>query len=292
MTTTPGRRAEDRQRRFRRILIALDALSDDVSALHSAADLAALLHAELSALLVEDVDLLTLAEHPGASALGMRSARRFPLDADSMRRALKSQMAARRRAIEEAAERRRLKVSFLVRRGRLPAEVVASAEEADLVVVDWACGALTPARGAGRPRPGRVACAVAAVVAGSVLLLRPGMAAVGGPVLVAYDGSAAAEAAVDAASDLAGAGGLVVALVTDKAEEAAAWRRTLAQRLATRRLEARFVELPVAAIERVGDLAREKGAALIVLGAAQAIVAGAEPREILERVDCSLLLVR
>lgn len=291
MSALPTRRAEDRRSRFRRVLIALDALSDDVSVLQSAADLAALLRVELRALFVEDIDLLTLAEHPGASAFGISSARRYPLDADSMRRALRAQMAARRRAIEEAAERRHLKVSFLVRRGRLPAEVAASAEEADLVVMDWECGAIAPSRGGRRPRPGLMACSVASIVARSVLLLRPGAAA-GGPALVAYDGSAGAEKAIDSGADLAGGQGLIVALLTEHPDEAEGWQEALARRLSPRRLEARFVQLPQAGIERLGDLAREKGAPLIVLGADQDIVAGAEPRALLERVDRSVLLVR
>jgi len=49
---------------IRRILVAMDTLSDNQAVLESAAELAAQLEAELTGLFVEDTDLLQAAELP------------------------------------------------------------------------------------------------------------------------------------------------------------------------------------------------------------------------------------
>ncbi|PKN22384.1 MAG: hypothetical protein CVU64_24985, partial [Deltaproteobacteria bacterium HGW-Deltaproteobacteria-21] len=58
---------------IRRILVAMDPSYRSVGALDVAAELAARLGAELSAVFVEDVDLLHLAELPFAMEIGSRS---------------------------------------------------------------------------------------------------------------------------------------------------------------------------------------------------------------------------
>jgi K+-sensing histidine kinase KdpD len=286
--------AEDRAAaRFRRILMAVDSTPENLSTVESVADLAARLEAELLGLFVEDIDLLRLAEHPEASAFSLLSAGRQHLTKGMVQRALRAQAARGRRAVEDAAARRRVKSSFQVRRGRVAAEVLALAEDADLVIVGWSAGGFaSPARNHRRP-PGTTARAVAAGASGSVLVLRHRVA-FSGPVLAVFDGSADAAGVIAAAAQLADreGAGLEIVLATGDAGEAGRWRRALEPELRARGLPVRFVGMPDADLDRLCRTAMRDHATIMVLGAASPLLAGAGAADLFERIDCSVLLVR
>ena len=283
--------AMDRRPRFRRILLALDATSEDEGALDVAARLAARLEAELTSLLVEDIDMVRLAELPGAYAFSTLSARRQSLDAGLVERALKVQLAATRRAVEAAARRRNVSASFAVRRGRLQAEVVSQAATADLVIIGFSSGGFSVHR-ASPERPGRVARAVAAEAAPSVLVLHPGAPA-GGPVVVAYDGTAEAQAAVEAALEVAGQeGSIEVVLMGDTLDEVEPWRQRVADQLAAHGIRPLFLHMPRAGLGALCLTARQRRASLMVLGAASPLLEGGIAERMATEIGCSVLLVR
>ena len=292
MTTgASSRRA--RRPRFRRILMALDSGYEDVSSVEAAAALAARLRAELLGLFVEDIDLVRLAELPDISAYSMLSAGRQRLATDHLKRILRMQLARCRQAVEEAAARRRIKCVFQVRQGRLVAEVLTMAGTSDLVVVGWSKGGVSTPWATTRMAPVATAQAVAEAAARSVLLLRPG-GAVGGPVVVAYDGSDESRQALAAAAEISGGdeGVIEVAMLTGRLDQAEAWKRDVTAALADLGAAVKFVHLPKAGLDDLCQIAEREGASLMVLGADLVLKESEPGRRLLERVGCSVLLVR
>lgn len=118
---------------IRRILLALSGAGEELARIDAAADLAAALEAELSALFVEDVDLLRASRLPSMWEMGRYSARLRLMQADSTLRLL--QAAARRseQALLRAAEARSLRYSFRVLQGKPLHTLLAQAASLDLV---------------------------------------------------------------------------------------------------------------------------------------------------------------
>jgi nucleotide-binding universal stress UspA family protein len=279
-------------RRFRRVLVALDWSSENTAAAEAVTALAARLRAELRAMFVEDIDLLRLAEHPDVYAFSMLSARGERLAADQLQRVLRSRLARSRRAIEEAASRRQLACAFEVRQGRLLAEALGAAGDEDLVIMSWSPGG-PPSWITSQPAAGALARALAELESRSVLLLHPDAPA-GGPVLIAYDASAAAKGALNAAAQIADedGGAIEVALLSGRVDDTRAWAKEIADAFAGSRLRISFVHLPKRGLEEFCRLAALQRASLMVLSADLALSEPDASRRALERVGCSVLLVR
>jgi hypothetical protein len=286
------------RRRFRRVVVAFDWGSENTGAVELVTALAERLRAELKAMFVEDIDLMRLAEHPHVFAFSTLSATGQQLAAEHLRRVLRSRLARSRAAIEAAAQRRQLKYAFEVRQGRLLAEALKAAESEDLVILSWTAGGRTASFGSGQAPPMVIAHALAEAHARSVLLLHPDAPA-GGPLVLAYDGSAAADAALVAALEIADDdGGVIeVALLSGRTAEVERWAEAIQQTLAGYpggggRFRARLISLPGGGLEDVCRTAARLGASLIVLGAELALAQHDAGRRALERVGCSVLLVR
>jgi len=282
-----------RRPRFRRILMALDSGYEDVSSVEAAAALAARLRAELLGLFVEDIDLIRLAELPEVSAFGTLSAGGQPLASDHLKRILRMQLSRSRQAIEAAAARRKIKCGFQVRQGRLVAEVLTAAGTADLVVVGWSKAATSTPWTTTRMAPVATARAVAEAAARSVLLLRP-EASIGGPVVVAYDGSDEARQVLAAAAEIADLdGGVIeVALLTRRLDQAETWQREVASALGELGPTTKFIHMPRAGLKELCQIVEREDASLMVLGADLVLRENEPGRRVLERVGCSVLLVR
>ena len=286
------------QRRFRRILLALDAGSDDPAGLDALALLAARLQAEVFGLTVEDEAEFDLADHPGVRFVSRMSATVVRMERVTVERSRRGRAENSRRALKTVMAAHRVKASFEIRRGMVADEVIARAQDADLIVLGWGSGGFAIARPG---RPGSVACAVAERSQRPVLLLRPGSPA-DGPMLVAYDGTPAGVRAVDAAAEIARphrdqdevqrGGAVTVALLTNSLGDAEAWRADIAARLASQGVGARFLHLPGALADDLIAAARQTGAALLVFGVDGANCCGSEVRAVLDRAGCSVLLVR
>lgn len=295
MTARPDGSAPPARSRFRRILLALDPSSGTLAAVDAVAALAARLDAEMRGLFVEDINLLRLAGHRDLSALSTLSARPQPLDSGVVERAIRIQIESCRRAIAEAARRQRVRFSFEVRRGRVADEVLALAEDADLVVVGWSSGGVSARPDTPWTTPGSIARIVAAGAARSVLLFRAG-AVLTGPVLVAYDGSESGEHALAAALELAlhdrAARRIELALLTSQIPLAETWRQSLSERLASEGVAASFLFLPDSPLEQMGRAARHDHIAILVLGADLPLLEGDGAGRLLDQIGCSILIVR
>ena len=278
-----------RQPLVRRILIGLDATGESLAALEVAAQVAARLEAELAGLFVEDVDLLRLAALPYAREVGFGGGQGRRLDPATVERQMRGQAAAARRALAETAERRHLRWSFRVARGRVEAELMAAAAESDLVALGKAFRPLTR-----RARLGRTARAVATGAPAAVLLAARGPSVPARPgretILVTYDGSPCAERALMIAARLARAarGGFVVFLV-DVPGAPAPRREAAEARIARSGVVARYRHVEPALLPAA--LQEEHGTFLVV---AEGCLPADEARvqRMIEAVACPVLLIR
>jgi nucleotide-binding universal stress UspA family protein len=193
---------------IRRILVAMDSSRHSLAAMEAAAELAAHTEAELFGLFVEDINLLRLTRLPFARQVNATSGAAEPVDAERMEREMRGQAAEARRALAAAAERVRVPWSFRVARGEVAAEVIAAAEEADVITLGK--------RGlaSNGHRLGSTAHAALTSARRSLLLSQHG-SPFGAPVLVVCDGTTGSREALDVALRLARAAGhrLVVLLV-------------------------------------------------------------------------------
>lgn len=190
--------AADEVLEFRRILVALDASKESLAALEAAAQLAARLHAELAGLFIEDADLLNLAGLPFSREAPLLSRAGRLLDLERLEQELKSKAAIARQALARRAESLHLQWSFRTARGRVDAELLAAAAEADLIAVGKSTRPLT-----GDVRLGRRARTVAAQSARSMLFASPAGCSGDAPLAAVYDGSTRSARALSLATRLA-----------------------------------------------------------------------------------------
>lgn len=187
---------EETETRVRRILVALDASADSLSALEAAADLAAALEAELRGLFVEEERLFRLAKHPLAEEVSLfgRAPRR--LESRDLERQLRALANRAREWMRHIAEQRRVEWSFRTVRGRVAAEILTACAEADLVSLGVSGRSV-------RRRPGSTVRALIRQGSRPVLIL-PRNARLGRRIHVLHDGSDASERAFRLAARIAG----------------------------------------------------------------------------------------
>jgi nucleotide-binding universal stress UspA family protein len=182
---------------IRRILVALDASQPSLAALEAAVELATRLRAELLGLFVEDVNLLRLAGLPFAREIHLPSATIRPINGPTLERELHAWAARVRQILAAAASQARVDWSFRVVRGHVAPEVLAAAQEADLLSLGVASGPLTRHR-----HLGSTARLVAAESPRTVLLLQQGEK-LGRSIVAVYDGSVIARRALVLAARIA-----------------------------------------------------------------------------------------
>ena len=265
---------------IRRILIALDASASGLAALETAVALASRMEAELLGLFVEDINLLRFAALPFAREVSYFSARTRRLDSGEMERALRAQASRAGAALIEAAERQRVRCSFRVVRGEVTTQLLAAAHDIDLVALGMA-----------RRQFRRISSTVREIVnAGqsSVLLLPPD-AQIRTPVVVVYDGSPASVRTLSVARHLAQRqDNILTVLTTAKTEDQKAGA---AKQLEGSRLAVRYRSLPDVDIAGVAQGARQVAAGTLILCASLYLKEGTL-EDLLERLDCAVLLVR
>lgn len=187
---------EGRRKRFRRILVALDAGDEALRALTLAADLAQSLEAEVAALFVEDRELLRLGELPSFEEIDLSGVRHRRLDRPTIKRELRFQARWVEARLAGLAARRQLRWSFQVVRGHLMEALRQAAAPEDLISLGPLAGARhLPRRSGGCFRLGAGLPAFLAVSA------RDRWAK--GPLAVLLDGSPCAAQALALAAKLA-----------------------------------------------------------------------------------------
>lgn len=279
----------------RRVLLALDSSMPTSLALAEAARLARRLDAELTALFIEDVNLLNIAELPLARHINLLSGGSEPVDRAMMEARLRAQAEQSRRAVAAVAEQAGLRWSFRIVRGRIAEAVIAAANDQDLLLIGWT------ARGGGQGRLARVRLRhrprsqasslvrqIAIATGRPVMLLRGGEI-LDRPVALVFDGSPGAARALTAAAALATLARqkLVVLIVgaADLAELAAA---LLAD---TGLKDAEYRSLRDMTVGGICDARARADAGIVVLDAESAVLAGGDGSP-LAGFSCPVLLTR
>jgi len=271
---------------FRRVVLALDSGADYRAALGEAIRLAAALHAELTALLVEDAGLLGAARHAFVHRYAPMRARWEPFGESEVESAFRTLADRVRAAVAEAAGRDHIAWSFTVVRGQAEAAALSAAQDADLVVL----GAGQDALLAGL-RPPSLARLGKRARERSVLYVRP-RAPAAGRLTVAYDGAPGADRALAVAARLGPPRDLTVALTGPDADAADALETRARAVLGEAAAGAQFVPLPKARAADLCGLSARVGARALVIGADNALLRSAAARKRLDEVDCRVLVVR
>jgi len=127
--------AIDEKMLIRRIVVGIDASPHSLLALDSVAQLAARLHVELVGVFVEDINLLRTVEFPFAREVNRLSGAVQPIDRTGIDRQLKFQARQAQQALEKVARECQVACSFRVVRGGVSQELIAAAEQEDLVTL-------------------------------------------------------------------------------------------------------------------------------------------------------------
>lgn len=122
--------------KIRRVIVGLDPALQSRALLEAAVELAERMEAELIGLFVENQDLLHFAGLPFAREVGFASATRRTLDVESMERSLRALAKEAQQTLASVAGRTPVQWSFRVVRGAPAAQLLAAAEESDLVIAN------------------------------------------------------------------------------------------------------------------------------------------------------------
>jgi len=244
-----------------RIMVALDTSARSSAALDTAAELAGALGAQLLGLFVEDINLLRLAGLPFAREVGRASAAARPLDFSEVERAMRMEAARAERSIAGAAQRLQLQWSFRVTRGQMIAQVLAEAQQVDMVVLG---------------RAGEYAT--------------PGV----GPVLVLFDGSPTARQALATAARLAKANErqLGVLIPADTTESFQQQRGLAAASVGHGAPRMRYIALASSGVAHLARAAQAEKCSAFVLASASLPLGAEEIGALIHAIGCPVVLIK
>ena len=268
-----------------RVVVPLDAASENRTVIDTAARLAASARATLLGVFVEDEDLLHLAGLPFARQI-ILGAGAEPFTTEQIELDLQIAAERARRELVAAAKRHAVTASFEIVRGA-PESVFAGVTERDLVVA----GALT------RPIAGdfRVECrwwSSIAMAPGPFLLVRDTRGSAGTVVTLLRDRGPAAARLIEAAAQVAKAGeGILTVICLPAIADAKGIEKWIAERLGAHPVRVR-IEVARAELEALGPQIGELGCRLLAIDASLSAGRADRLREFVERFACDVLFVR
>jgi hypothetical protein len=133
--------------RIHRVLMALDAASASLERFQAAVELAVLLRAELTALLVEDEELLRVVDYPHAQHVSLVTGRSEPIDRETVVRQLRATAQQMERRLARLAEVRQVAIRLEVVSGSRLSSRLDESHGADLLVMDRPGSGLRPRTG-------------------------------------------------------------------------------------------------------------------------------------------------
>lgn len=278
----------ERDKSIERILVALDASPASFAALEAAAELAADFGAELVGLFVEDVNLLRIAEISFTQEVGFFSATSRRLEIRHVQRQFRSQASRAEQALRQAAEQAGVNWSFRVVRGVIAAELLTAASDTDLVIMGrmgWSAR--------GRKRLGSTARAMLSQGTQLTLLLQPGIL-LSQPFLVVYNGSVMSQKALAIAAQLLPEheGRLTVLILAEDQETVQRLQQETKSWLTPQNLQARYLWRSRVNTQDLARLVQTGQYQTLILPGSGLLLSNETILELLDRTDCSVLLVR
>jgi nucleotide-binding universal stress UspA family protein len=277
-------KAENRNRKINRILVALDDSSKAIDLLHAAADLALELEAELIGLFVEDVDLLNAADLPIFRDINLSSRTRRKVDRIQIERVLHQRVTKIRAEVERIRQERPLDLKLTITRGTVANEIQKAAADADMVIMSRSTMS--------SQRLGSTAHQIAGDLTCNLLLIEPSRADIT-HLLTIYDGSEKARRALSSAALLADAqnGKLTIAVVGEDEAAAQALKAQASQWLHEQGIEANYRWLLPPETSKLKDIVESEGQCLLILPDESSMVEKGTLREILPELKCEVFLV-
>lgn len=274
---------------IRRILLALDASAGSRRLIRTAVELAAELNAELVGLFVEDADLLRLADSPFLREIGSFSTARRTVGMGQLERQFRAQANQLRRTLMQLAGTRPISWRFQVTRGTVAREIAKATTDSDLVILDKA--------GWSSMQPRRLGAVSRSFLplAPNLTLMVQGDTLLHLPLYLVYDGSAASQRALMATARLLreNIGQLTILLAATDREHAAQLQRESGRWLGAQGLAAYYRQLPTQnTSDRIVHLATSHHVGLLVLPTPSQLLDDAQVADLLDTLDCPVLLVR
>jgi nucleotide-binding universal stress UspA family protein len=270
---------------IRRILVALDASPQSLAALEAATQLAARFEAELIGIYVEDINWIRLANFPFAREVSHYSATPRRLDSPQIELHLRARARRVQQAMAMITKGTNLRWSFRVARGTISVELVAAALEADLVILGktgWS----------GRRRVGSTTRTMIVQSPRQVLILQRKVR-LGVPIAVAFDGSKRGQKALEAARLVWVEGSPVtVLLLAADSDQSQSLQLAARERLGVLGLQAQFRWQPNLDGPRLARLIRTEGCGVLVIPAESEHISGEILLNLLNEIECAVLLVR
>lgn len=272
---------------IRRILVALDVSAHSQAALEAAANVAALLEAELVGIFVEDINLLRVAQLPFVQEVCFPMAEVRDIGVSQMERHWRSQANEARRQLGEMAAERRVKWSFRVVRGPVSDELLTAALDMDLL----ALGRLGRSSSR-RAQLGSTARKAIYEGSGPVLLMHAGID-LEQPVLVIFDGSDASYRALDVAATLAlTSGHLRILIWTEDHDLAQVFKGEIVDRLQDQEIEISYRRFYPEEEGKLVDMFQNSNIGLLVFGTTKSHLASFSIQSLLELLDVPVLVIR
>ena len=269
-----------------RVVVTLDAASENRAAIDTAARLAARTGAALHGVFVEDEELLHLAALPFARQITIGTGAE-KLSSDDIALQLRAEAARARRELTAAARSYRVDCTFEVIRGGNEV-AIAGASERDLVV---AGGLTRPIGRHFRVEARRWSSLRSAAAPGPLLLARTAWTAAGSVVILLRDRGAASMRLFDAAAQIAAASGSVLAVLSSPGDAgAAAFDRWVADRGSTHRQRVQIEAAP-AEPSALRERLRLLDCRLVAIEAGSAEDNGNGLRKFVEGFACDMLIV-
>jgi len=269
---------------IQRVIVTLDAASENRTAIDTAVRLAVQTKAELHGVFIEDQDLLHLAGLPFAQQVTVATGAE-PLTSEDLELQLRAEAERARNELFAAAKKHRVKCTFEIVRGASETAVT-YASESDLVVMG---GQSRPV--AGHFRVERRWRSSIEAVSGPLLLARMAWTAAGSVVILLRDRDPASARLVETAAQIASARDEVLTVICPPAiADSPGFDTWVSNSLAQHRVRVQ-IELapaePATLHERLGQL----DCRLLALEAGLAERSGETLRELIGRVACDMLIV-
>jgi nucleotide-binding universal stress UspA family protein len=271
---------------IRRIVVALDASPHSLAALRAAAELAALLDAELIGVFVEDINLVNLAGLPAARQVSFYSATTRQFGRQQVEEELRAQANRARRALAAASQWSGIRSSFRVIRGVIENELLSIAKDADLVIMG-------KAGWSHRRRLGSTTRILISQSPCQTLIIQQGTR-MGFVLGLLYDGSPASGRALQSATRLLQSrhGFLTILLLADEIEQARQMQSQVTHWLRERHLSARFRWLLGSAAKSLASIVKGEGYGALVVPSDMQTLTSEELADLLDEVEAPVLVVR
>lgn len=269
---------------IRRILVALDVSPCSLAAAEAAAGLATLLKAELLGLFVEDAELLELSSSPLAREADFLTASLRGLETRAVEQQLRIHAGRARETLARIAGQAGIPWSFRVVRGAVVGEIVAAAEEADVVSLGRLGWSVRHKRLLGR---------IARELFSQrrrITLLSERRVRIRGPIVALYDGSEAGRQAFALALQLAAGteGPLHVLLVGENHDEL---RRDVAGRVDERATDLWIEALGALDPEPMARAVCRRTSGVVIVPLGRSPLDEEHVQRLLEEVMCPVLVV-